>query len=159
MAVGLSKSVGSQPAGSGSGTGTTPPGGPDLEGFRRSIPTRIFDSYCDRSTWQAIVADGIGSFGLDRRTAELAVDMELENMSAANEAALLREAESMLKQFTDRDRKLDDKERSDVIQLVCRAKPGYAKGLRHEVADAFITDFCRQNAIKVKMGFFKWAVP
>jgi len=151
MAVGLSKTAG---AGAGS-----PPRTPDVEGFRRLIPGRVFDAYCESSAWKTLVEEGVRSFGLDRKTAELALDMELERLSVANEPALLREAEAMLKQFTDRDRKLDGKERADVVQLVCRAKPGYSKGLRHEVAESFIVDFCRQNGVKVKVGLFKWAVP
>jgi hypothetical protein len=153
MAVGLSKSAGAS-TGSAGGSGV-----PDVEGFRSHIPTRVFDAYCEASAWKAIVEEGVRSFGLDRKTAELSLDMELERLGVANEPALLREAEAMLRQFTDRDRKLDDKERSDVVQLVCRAKPGYSKGLRHEVAESFIIDFCRQNGVKVKVGLFKWAVP
>lgn len=151
MAVGLSKSAG---AGGPGGSSI-----PDVEGFRGFIPERVFDAYCEGSTWRSLVDEGVGSFRLDRKTAELALDMELERLSVANEPNLLREVEAMLKQFTDRDRKLDEKEKSDIIQLVCRAKPGYAKGLRHEVANSFITDFCRQNGVKVKVGLFKWAVP
>lgn len=151
MAVGLSKSAG---AGGPGGSGI-----PDLEGFRGCIPERVFDAYCEGATWRSLVDEGVGSFGLDRKTAELVLDMELERLSVANEPALIREAEAMLGQFTGRDRKLDEKEKSDIIQLVCKAKPGYAKGLRHEVANSFIIDFCRQNGVKVKVGLFKWAVP
>lgn len=150
MAVGLSKSAGGGSGGSGV---------PNVEGFRRLIPGRVFDAYCDSAAWRNLAEEGVGGFGLDRKTAVLALDMELERLSVANEPALLRELEGMLRQFTDRDRKLDAKERSDVVQLVCRAKPGYSKGLRHEVAESFIIDFCRQNGVKVKVGLFKWAVP
>lgn len=153
MAVGLSKSVGASTGGTG-GSGV-----PDVEGFRGLIPARVFDAYCDASAWRNLVEEGVRDFGLDRKTAELALDMELERLSVANEPALLRETEAMLRQFTDRDRKLDGKERADVVQLVCRAKPGYSKGLRHEVAESFIVDYCRQNGVKVKVGLFKWAVP
>lgn len=60
MAVGLSKSVG--------GSGAQPPsGGPDLDGFRGLIPGRVFDAYCEGSTWRSLVDEGVGSFGLDRK--------------------------------------------------------------------------------------------
>jgi hypothetical protein len=154
MAVGLSKSAGAGGSGASGGSGA-----PDVEGFRGHVPAKVFDAYCEASAWRNLVEEGVRSFGLDRKTAELALDMELERLGVANETALLRETEAMLKQFTDRDRKLDGKERSDIVQLACRAKSGYSKGLRHEVAEAFIVDFCRQNGVKVKVGLFKWAVP
>lgn len=86
--------------------------------FRNHIPKRVFDAYCEASAWKGTVEEGVRSFGLDRRIAELSLDMELERLGVANEPAPHREAEAMLRQFTDDDSKLDDKERSDIAQLV-----------------------------------------
>ena len=132
---------------------------PDLDAFRRHIVGRVFDSYCDAATWRAVIAHGMQACGLDQKTAELAAEMELETLSVANEVALLKQMEGMLRQFTERDKKLDAKERADLVQMICRAKPGFAKGLRHDIAESFITDFCRQNGVKVKVGLFRWAIP
>ncbi len=155
MAVGLTKSVVTPLTGSGKG----PSCPPDIDGFRKSIAGRVFDAYCAVDAYAALVSDAVVRFSVERRTAELAVDMELEALSAVNETALLRETDTMLRQFTDRDRRLDEKTRLDVIQMVCRPKPGYAKGLKHDIAESHITAFCRQNGVKVKAGLFHWAVP
>lgn len=133
--------------------------GPDVEGFRAHLEKRTFDGYCDAATWRLLVEHGTRVCSLDEKGAGVAVDMELETRSVANELALLSEMGAVLRQFSEKDKKLDAKERSDAIQYVCRPKPGYSKGLRYDVAEAFVTDFCRQNGVKVKVGIFKWAVP
>lgn len=40
--------------------------------------------------------------------------------------------------------------------LVCKARLGYSKGLRYDIAERFINDFCRANNVKVKTGMFQW---
>lgn len=87
------------------------------------------------------------------------VDMELESRGWANEAKLLDELDSLLRRFTEKDKKLDEKERADAVQMVCKAKAGYTKGLDFDTAERRIVEYCRANGVKVKVGFFKWAVP
>jgi len=151
VAIGLSK-------GAGSG-GQAAPRPADLDGFRSSFANRVFDGYCAAVQFHAIMAEAASAFGLDKGLASATLDIELERMGVANETLLLREMEAMLRQFTDRDKKLDEKERSDLVQLFCKPKAGYSKGLSISVAQEFIVDFCRQNRVKVKAGIFKWAVP
>lgn len=151
MAIGLSK---------GSGTGAQAPSQPaDLEGFRSSLANRVFDGYCPASQFQALLAEATSAFGLDKSLAAATLAIELERMGVANEPLLLREMEAMLRQFTDKDKKLDAKERVDLVQLFCKPKAGYSKGLSINIAQEFIVDFCRQNRVKIKVGLLKWAVP
>lgn len=151
MAIGLSKG-----AGSGAQAAST---AADIDGFRASLANRVFDGYCPSSQFQALLAEAVSAFGLDKDLANVTLEIELERMAVANEALLLREMEAMLRQFTDKDKKLDAKERIDLVQLFCKSKAGYSKGLSINVAQDFIVEFCRINKVKVKVGILKWAVP
>ena len=135
------------------------PAGPDRAGFRRMLANRLFDGYCESSVRQALIEQGAREFDLDEPHARHTVDSELQSRAIANEVQLLVELDGTLHQFSDSDRKLDRKERDDAFQLVCRPRPGFAKGLKTDVADKYIVDFCRQNNVKLKTGLFSWAVP
>jgi hypothetical protein len=151
VAIRLSKDVGSG--------GQAAPKLADLDGFRLSLANRVFDGYCPAAQYYVLLAEAVSTFGLDKGLASATLDIELERMRVANEPLLLREMEAMLRQFTGQDKKLDEKERSDLVQLFCKPKIGYSKGLSVKIAQDFIIDFCRKNIIKVKVGFFKWMVP
>ena len=97
--------------------------------------------------------------GLEQKKAEIILAMELESMGVANEKVLLVELDALLHRFTDKDQKLDDKEKNDTIQFLCKARTGYKNGLNFDVANQFITTFCRNNRVKVKVGFLKWDIP
>jgi hypothetical protein len=131
----------------------------DLDGFRSSFLNCVFDGYCPAVQFQALVVDAASTFGLNKGLASATLDIELERTGVANEPLLLREMEAMLRQFTGHDKKLDAKERSDLVQLFCKPKAGYSKGLSFNVAQDFINNFCRNNGVKVKVGLFKWSVP
>lgn len=125
-----------------------------IEMVSRQGPSR----YCGSSEREALIGAGVRG-GLDRSSAETVLDLELERLGIANEAALLVRLEALLRRFTDKDRRLDDKERRDAVQLVCRAAAGFAEGMRHDVADDYVVRFCRERGVKVKVGLLKWAVP
>ena len=97
--------------------------------------------------------------GLDLLVATTVINMELEVRTVVNEKLLLEELDSLLHRFTDRDKKLDKKERDDAIQYVCKPRSGYLKGLNYQVADRHITEYCRANHVKIKIGLFKWEIP
>jgi tellurium resistance protein TerD len=122
------------------------------------VGTRPFDGYCATVERNALLREA-ELLGLAANAAEIVLDLELESRCVANEHALLARLGGILRQFTDNDKKLDDKERRDALQLACRPAAGYRSGLRYDVAEDYITQFCRANRVKVKLGFMKWAVP
>jgi tellurium resistance protein TerD len=126
--------------------------------FAQLIQCRPFQGYCDGSERDALLREGM-LIGLDRAGAEVVLDLELERQAIVNEHALLKRLDTALRQFTDNDKKLDDKERRDALQLACRPAAGYGSGLRYDVAENYVVQFCRANRVKVKVGFLKWAVP
>ena len=139
-------------------------GAPSLQGdpldlLRARIATRIFDSYCDTSVRSDLIRYGVNDLGLDPSKTAIVIDMELESLGCANESKLTEELDSLLRRFTDQDKKLDPKERTDAIQMVCRPKPGYSKGLAFDVAERRVVEYCRVNRIKVKVGMFRWDIP
>lgn len=127
--------------------------------LRFQLTTKIFDGYCDEATLSSLLLFAVQTCGLEQKKAEIILAMELESMGVANEKVLLVELDALLHRFTDKDRKLDDKEKSDTIQFLCKARTGYKNGLNFDVANRFITAFCRNNSVKVKVGFFKWDIP
>jgi len=134
------------------------PGG-DVDAFRIRVTNQIFDGYCDEKTRADLLRQATTDCGISPEKAVVIIDMELESKGCVNEKKLLAELEAMLKQFTDKDKKLDPKEREDAMQYVCKARSGYSKGLAYDVAERYIINFCRSNSVKVKTGLFKWAIP
>jgi len=126
--------------------------------FAELVSSKPFDGYCSTTERQALVREA-QLIGLDPAGAEIVLDFELERRRIANEAVLLQRLESILHQFTDDDKKLDDKERRDALQLACRPAGGCSKGLQYDVAEDYVTRFCRMNGVRVKAGLFKWIVP
>ena len=130
-----------------------------LDAFRKHISVRVMDGYCSTEEFQAIIRYGIDSAKLDPKVAKNALDLELDRIGAVNEVALIEELESALHRFTASDKKLDNKERNDAMQLVCKTRSGYGKGLRYELAESTITAYCRAHGVKVKTGVFSWSIP
>jgi hypothetical protein len=139
-------------------SGSSPIGSDPLTSFRKHIASRVFDDYCPEAEYRSLTQHGLGLIG-DVVKVQAALDLELERLGAVNERRLLEELESVLNRFTGSDKKLDQKEKTDAMQLVCKARPGFRAGLRHEVAEAAIVTYCRTHSVKVKTGLFSWAVP
>jgi hypothetical protein len=161
MAVNLGKSSGSAssaPVATPNQNPANPPSDP-VEALKNQLSIKVFDSYCGESTLNSLIQYGVQTCGLDQKKAEIVLAMELESKGVANEKVLLAELEALLHRFTDSDKKLDEKEKNDTIQFLCKARTGYTDGLNFDVANRFITAFCRNNRIKVKVGFFKWEIP
>ena len=127
--------------------------------LRTVVAARVFDAYCDTALRSEMIRIGVTTHGLDLHMATMLVDMELEVTQSANEQRLTEELDGLLRRFTDSDKKLDAKERSDAIQMVCKPKAGYSKGLSFEVAEKRVVAFCRANGVKVKVGFLRWDIP
>jgi hypothetical protein len=130
-----------------------------IEELQRALSVRVFDNYCDEKTFNTLIQYGIQQCGLEQKKVEILLVMELENKGILNEKILLAELDSLLHQFTDSDKKLDEKEKNDAIQFLCKARAGYSQGLNFNIANQFITTFCRTNQVKMKVGFLKWAIP
>ena len=135
-----------------------PPGG-DVDELRKRVGARVFESYCDEKTRSDLMRQGVDDCGISADKAAVIVDMELEANGFVNEKKLLAELDAMLHQFTAKDKKLDPKENEDAMQYVCKVRSGYSKGLKYEVAQNYITTYCRANSVKLKKGFFSWAIP
>ncbi len=130
-----------------------------MDTFRQTIAARVMDRYCATEDYQALICYGIDTAKLDPKVVKNALEIELERLGIVNEALLIEELESSLHRFTVSDKKLDSKERNDAMQLVCKTRPGFAKGLRYEVAESTIVAYCRAHGVKVKTGLFSWSVP
>lgn len=137
---------------------SNPPSDP-IDALKKHLSNKVFDSYCDEGTLKGLIQFGVQTCGLDSKKAEIVLAMELESKSIANEKMLLEELDALLHQFTDVDKKLDEKEKNDAIQFLCKPRAGYTQGLNFDIANRFITTFCRNNRVKVKVGFLKWGIP
>ncbi len=161
MAVNLGKSLDSlsgKPVAMPNPNPTNPPFDP-VETLKNQLSTKVFDGYCDQATLNSLIQYGVQTCGLDQKKTEIVLAMELEGKGVANEKVLLAELDALLHRFTDVDKKLDAKEKNDTIQFLCKARTGYTQGLNFDVANRFITSFCKNNRVKVKVSFFKWEIP
>ena len=155
MAVSLVKSNPRTPASPGAAGPQTDP----VERLRLAVASRVFDAYCDAGLRNELLRHGVAHLGLQAAKAALVVDMELEALACANEHQLCLDLTDLLHRFTDKDKKLDAKERRDAIQMVCKGKFNYSKGLAFSVAEAHVLAFCRANRVKVKIGILRWDIP
>ncbi len=133
--------------------------GQDIEKLRLYVKKRMIDDYCNKSDYEELLRFANTDCQINNRKAVIVIESELESLSVTNEKKLLSELEKVLQQFTQSDKKLDDKEKADAIQMVCKPRVGFDQGLKYDIADNFILQFCRKNGVKVKVGFFRWAIP
>ncbi|WP_300759195.1 hypothetical protein [Janthinobacterium sp.] len=127
-----------------------------LSSFHRDIADHISNAYCDSATFAKLLRHGQNMLGLDARRVHAILSMALERLHAVNEQALLDELDALLHVCTDAEKKLDKKERIDALQTVCKARPGVKKGMDPAIAERFITDFCRRNAVMERSGLWGW---
>jgi hypothetical protein len=131
-----------------------------LENLKKRILDLSFQSkYCDIQTFQSLIRFAIDDCGLDEFNASATIEFELEQNCILHEGKKIEELYSLLQRFTKNDKKLDEKERADALQIVSRKKPGYLKALNPEVATSHVIKFCRDNEVKIKTGLFKWEIP
>lgn len=127
--------------------------------YRQWIAGQVFDNYCSTVDIASFEKHGTLHFGLDNKQASLILELELLSLGVANEKTLLTELESTLIGFTSSTQKLASKEYDDVLQLSCKARNGFRKGLEHQAAEQYILSFCRRNRVKIKSGFLQWKIP
>jgi len=127
--------------------------------LRAEVVNRIYNEYCDQAVRSDLIRHAVKVLGFEPFKAQIVIDMELDALGFANEYALCNELDELLRRFTDKDKKLDIKERQDAMQMVCKSKPGTTKGLAFDVAEHRIIEFCKSNNVRVKVGLFKWAIP
>jgi hypothetical protein len=133
--------------------------GQDIEKLRMFVQKRMLDDYCNKSDYEELFRFAISDCQINNRKAVIVIESELEALKITNEKKLLIELEEVLQQFTQSDKKLDEKEKADAIQMVCKPRVGFAQGLKYDTAEVFILQFCRKNSVKVKVGFLRWAIP
>jgi hypothetical protein len=123
------------------------------------ITSSIHDSYCSVELRESLIhyCSKINNNSIE--DAAILVDIKLEKIGCTNEFILCRELNNILFRFTGKDKKLDDKEREDLIQMVCKPRVGFVKGLSLDIAEKSIIEYCRKNQVKVKMGLWRWEIP
>lgn len=140
-------------------TQNEPAHGDGVEKFRAYCASQLIDNYCDKSTFDNFIRHGVSSYGVESKKGEIILETELDSRLITNEKKLIQEMEAILYQFTQSDKKLDNKERDDALQMVCKPRSGYIKGLKYEIAEGLIISFCRQHRVKIKKNLFQWVIP
>ena len=130
-----------------------------IKEFRNFVQPRVVDAYCDEALYLSFVQHAVSQLSISADKAQIVLDLELDRLSVANERKLLRDLEDALHRFTDSDKKLDNKEETDAMQMVCKAGSRYRHGLKYDVAQRAINEFCRAYSVKKKKGLFSWAIP
>ncbi len=120
---------------------------------------QAYDGYCSSNDLAALERTGISKFGLSSREASLVLEIELAGLGIVNERSLLKELDDSLARFTAITKRLTPKDHEDSIQLVCKPRAGFRKGLSLQVAEQRVVEFCRSRSVKVKKGFFSWDLP
>jgi len=128
------------------------------QAFRDFIHSRV-DEYCSEATYKVLVQHGVSEIEMELMATQITLDLELERLLVTNEKKLLKDLYEALQRFTVSDKKLDKKEETDAIQMVCKAAVGYRYGLNRNLAQNVVNDFCRANGVKKKTGLFSWAIP
>jgi len=105
------------------------------------------DFYLDRDEEKRIKEEA-ASRGLRISDVEVTVQTELAKSGSVSERMLLDELERLLHQFTDDDKYLDRKEERDAFDQVVRPATGKRKGLEPQVAEDYVTSFCRVHGIR-----------
>ena len=130
------------------------------ERLRELVRNMVYDNYCDQRTEHELIREAIDKLSLDQTDASLIISMELESMGAANERRLLEMLEGNLRQkSSSRGKKLLPKDKDDILDIVCKPRAGYRKGLNRQIADQCFVEYCRAHGVKLKSGLFGWKVP
>lgn len=127
--------------------------------FIAHMRAELQDTYCDATTFAGLVSYGIRACELQESRAIHVLAMQLEAAHIASERHLLEELDGLLRNFTEQDKCLDEKERQDAVDNACRPRPGYSRGLDRVEAERYVINFCRMNGVKVKTGWLRWAIP
>lgn len=128
----------------------------DQEWLKNRVAVAVDDDYyLDRDEERRIKEEGAAR-GILTKEIEIIVREQLEVHSAVSERLLIDELDRLLHQFTDNDRKLDQKEERLALDKVIRAAPGKKCGLDASVAEQYIASFCKANGASRSTDTKKW---
>lgn len=130
----------------------------DHEWLNNRIAAAVDDDfYLDRGEEQRIKEESAAR-GILARDCELILREELEARSSVSERVLIEQLDRLLHQFTDKDKKLDQKEERDALNKVLTPGPGKKVGLDPRVAEEYVATFCRVNGA-ARSTDRKWVGP
>lgn len=126
--------------------------------FNVHIADSISNSYCDSVTFGVLLRYGKSLLGGDVKRVESILSLTLQRLNVVNEKELLDDLGALLHAFTDIEKKLDKKSRVDALQSVCKPRSGAVKGVDPEIAEKYITNFCRNNNVTQRSGIWGWKI-
>lgn len=138
---------------------TGPAPTPPVDRLRERVAQTVYDGYCSAAARARLIDSAVNDLAMDQTLACIVVDLELEALFCANEQRLCDDLKGMLSRFSQSSQRLDPKEREDALQIVCRPKPGYTKGLSIDIAAQTVVAYCRANSVKIKVGLLRWEIP
>ena len=128
----------------------------DQEWLKNRVAVAVDDDfYLDRDEERRIKEEG-ASRGIVSREIELIIREQLDEYSAVSERALVEELDRLLHQFTDNDKKLDQKEERLALNKVVTPAPGKKVGLDPRVAEEYVASFCKANGASRSTDTKKW---
>src|SRR5450830_282392 len=128
----------------------------DQEWLKNRVAVAVDDDfYLDRDEERRI-KEGGASRGTVSREIELIIREQLDEYSAVSERALVEELDRLLHQFTDNDKKLDQKEERLALNKVVTPAPGKKVGLDPRVAEEYVASFCKANGASRSTDTKKW---
>lgn len=128
----------------------------DQEWLKNRVAVAVDDDfYLDRDEERRIKEEG-ASRGIVSREIELIIREQLDEYSAVSERALVEELDRLLRQFTDNDKKLDQKEERLALGKVVTPASGKRVGLDPRVAEEYVSSFCKANGASRSTDTKKW---
>ncbi|MBB5367672.1 MULTISPECIES: hypothetical protein [unclassified Janthinobacterium] len=128
----------------------------DQEWLKNRVAVAVDDDfYLDRDEERRIKEEG-ASRSIVSREIELIIREQLDEYSAVSERALVEELDRLLHQFTDNDKKLDQKEERLALNKVVTPAPGKKVGLDPRVAEEYVASFCKANGASRSTDTKKW---
>ena len=128
----------------------------DLDWLKNRVAAAVDDDYyLDRGEERRIKEEAAAR-GIVSREIELVIREQLDEYSAVSERALVEELDRLLHQFTDNDKKLDQKEERLALSKVVNKAPGKRAGLDPRVAEEYVASFCKANGASRSTDTKKW---
>ncbi|MFA6069708.1 MAG: hypothetical protein WC810_14090 [Janthinobacterium sp.] len=128
----------------------------DLDWLKNRVAAAVDDDfYLDRGEERRIKEESAAR-GIVSREIELVIREQLDEYSAVSERALVEELDRLLHQFTDNDKKLDQKEERLALSKVVNVASGKRVGLDPRVAEEYVTSFCKANGASRSTDTKKW---
>ena len=128
----------------------------DLDWLKNRVAAAVDDDYyLDRGEERRIKEEAAAR-GIVSREIELVIREQLDEYSAVSERALVEELDRLLHQFTDNDKKLDQKEERLALSKVVNKAPGKRAGLDPRIAEEYVASICKANGASRATDTKKW---